>query len=67
MKRILLLMLLVLSLCRLSAAEEGAPTFRIKKVHPKSYSWGKEFFALDPDGYQWSFIELPQSTKYRAQ
>lgn len=30
---------------------------------PKSYSWGKEFFALDPDGYQWSFIELPQSTK----
>jgi uncharacterized glyoxalase superfamily protein PhnB len=30
---------------------------------PKSYSWGKEFFALDPDGYQWSFIELPQSMK----
>lgn len=26
---------------------------------PKSYSWGKECFALDPDGYQWSFVELP--------
>ena len=25
---------------------------------PKSYSWGKECFALDPDGYQWSFVEL---------
>jgi catechol 2,3-dioxygenase-like lactoylglutathione lyase family enzyme len=24
----------------------------------KSYSWGKECFALDPDGYQWSFVEL---------
>ncbi len=26
---------------------------------PKSYSWGKECFARDPDGYQWSFVELP--------
>lgn len=25
---------------------------------PKSYSWGRECFALDPDGYQWSFVEL---------
>ncbi len=25
---------------------------------PKAYSWGKECFALDPDGYQWSFVEL---------
>jgi lactoylglutathione lyase len=25
---------------------------------PKSYSWGKECFALDSDGYQWSFVEL---------
>jgi len=25
---------------------------------PKTYSWGKECFALDPDGYQWSFVEL---------
>jgi catechol 2,3-dioxygenase-like lactoylglutathione lyase family enzyme len=25
---------------------------------PQSYSWGKECFALDPDGYQWSFVEL---------
>jgi catechol 2,3-dioxygenase-like lactoylglutathione lyase family enzyme len=25
---------------------------------PKTYSWGKEYFALDPDGYQWSFVEL---------
>jgi catechol 2,3-dioxygenase-like lactoylglutathione lyase family enzyme len=25
---------------------------------PKSYAWGKECFALDPDGYQWSFVEL---------
>jgi catechol 2,3-dioxygenase-like lactoylglutathione lyase family enzyme len=25
---------------------------------PKNYSWGKECFALDPDGYQWSFVEL---------
>jgi catechol 2,3-dioxygenase-like lactoylglutathione lyase family enzyme len=25
---------------------------------PKGYSWGKECFALDPDGYQWSFVEL---------
>ncbi len=151
MKRVLLLLIvLMLSTFRLSAAEEGAPTFRIKNVHhilltvkdldasihfyrdvlglilekqyktfamlnvgtlgiylstrpwsfdkqeaakgagifphfeienmealiahlksnkvtilqePKSYSWGKEFFALDPDGYQWSFIELPQSMK----
>lgn len=30
---------------------------------PKNYSWGKEFFALDPDGYQWSFVELSQSIK----
>ncbi|MBI3304213.1 MAG: VOC family protein [Deltaproteobacteria bacterium] len=28
---------------------------------PKSYSWGKECFALDPDGYQWSFVELAPS------
>ena len=148
MKRVLLLLVLVLSLLRFSAAEEGAPSFRIKSVHhilltvrnldaslhfyrdilgltlekqyktfamlnagtfgiylstkpwsfdkpeavkgagifphfeidnmetlvahlknkvvtilqePKSYSWGKECFALDPDGYQWSFIELPKS------
>ena len=148
MKRVLLLIVLVLSVFRCSAAEEGAPAFRIKNVHhilltvkdldaslhfyrdilgltlekqyktfamlnagtfgiylstkpwsfdkketakgagifphfeidniealvahlksqgvtilqePKRYSWGKEFFALDPDGYQWSFIELPQS------
>ncbi|MBI3795561.1 MAG: VOC family protein [Deltaproteobacteria bacterium] len=25
---------------------------------PKNYAWGKECFALDPDGYQWSFVEL---------
>jgi lactoylglutathione lyase len=30
---------------------------------PKSYSWGKECFALDPDGYQWSFIQLPSDLK----
>jgi lactoylglutathione lyase len=28
---------------------------------PKSYSWGRECFALDPDGYQWSFVELPSA------
>jgi lactoylglutathione lyase len=30
---------------------------------PKSYSWGKECFALDPDGYQWSFVELGTERK----
>lgn len=30
---------------------------------PKSYSWGKECFALDPDGYQWSFVQLPPNAK----
>lgn len=25
----------------------------------KLYSWGKGYFALNPDGYQWSFVELP--------
>lgn len=25
---------------------------------PKPYPWGKEFLALDPDGYQWSFVEF---------
>lgn len=150
MKRLLLLLVLILSVVRCSAAEEGTPSFRIKNVHhilltvkdldasvrfyrdtlgltlekqyrtfamlhagtfgiylstepwsfdkpeaakgagifphfeidnmevlvahlknkgvtilqePKKYSWGKEFFALDPDGYQWSFIELPKSLK----
>jgi uncharacterized glyoxalase superfamily protein PhnB len=40
-------------------------TLRKNNIHllqePKFYSWGKECFALDPDGYQWSFVEL--STK----
>lgn len=30
---------------------------------PKNYSWGKECFALDPDGYQWSFVQLPPNAK----
>jgi hypothetical protein len=61
MKRVLLLVVLVLSTFHLSTAEEGVPSFRIKNVHHILLTV-KDLDALQNlcDAQRWHFWHLSQ-------